>query len=873
MKAVAVVSVLAVVVALVSVVILVPQRRRREGFVNSGVPLGGTNPKSVTLDDRAVATFRKFVDKYKSKSKALKEKTKSVVKGLVNGGEEAVTGTEEEEEEEEEAGTGTGTVGTITTTEITSRSVKLSWSGFVLEPAVTKYLIYPLQSSGGLALEESGNEITITNLDPGQQYTYNVNAQNNNGGSVSTTVDFTTENAKIATFGVNPPNTSPYGAVISLNNVPTDYTDSRITITYPINDGVDLIEHLNHTTVFSGLDPLTEYTVEATLLSDTEQSVPIETTFTTQELTRYVLDNDGSSGNIITINKKLTGKVYFEFKTNHFNLNSNSLQGYDFGLNEDDSTFVDRQNFNAYYSQLNQATKDQLEDVRTEITFSVAIDYDKGLAYGINGDYGNLSPPDSFHTLQASIQGKHFFRIKFADINTLPIFVQEPYTNIPDGYSPVYVSNTPLYKRDDITIMDGGTEFNKQYPHTPTDTLLIQHTVSADETFRMDIDLSGHGTVSFDSDTGSRGPAYTNSSVSDKTLSLEITSVNSSRDDFVYVVYDDYEVKDYSYTEGLQRYKPRINTQTGSVQGIRLFSSKAPDSFQVSRTDPQGANSRRSRSSSSKVSARVYRGLAVTEEVKAEIETLFGMRVNVDEEASGSGSARGGKTTMAYDQYLLRYNTPLVALKGSGERADLNFFVAVAAGEGYEYADANLDVLRANLQNAADIVFHKLKGFEGFPPTVAVNIFGLAINKGVVYTGAHTPIVYASQKALADASETCYFGNGGDCSATRTDGLKHHHHLVVWSPIAPSGKAAADHTLVYSTVYPTTTLTDYIKIVVAMTGAVFMCARPDVFDPASSPAFLKASCTNAMGPNGEVHVPLSDMDYAILRQVWLFASE
>lgn len=255
------------------------------------------------------------------------------------------------------------------------------------------------------------------------------------------------------------------------------------------------------------------------------------------------------------------------------------------------------------------------------------------------------------------------------------------------------------------------------------------------------------------------------------------------------------------------------------------------------------------------------------------------MKVEVDAESNTQADAGSGAQpeplTMTYSQYLTQYNTPLVSIRDAGQRADLNFYVAVVAGNGYEYTDGDVDNLRANLQNAADIVFRRLKGFEGFPITVAVNVFGLAIAKGVTYTGGMRPIVYSSEQALADASEMCYFGNDANCSATRPqDGLKHHHHLLVWSPVAPAG-GSSDQTLVYSTVYPTTTLTDYIKIVISVAGAVFMCGHEDKFDTASAEnaAFLKASCKRAAGPNGEVHVPLSDMDHAILRQIWLLALE
>ena len=279
------------------------------------------------------------------------------------------------------------------------------------------------------------------------------------------------------------------------------------------------------------------------------------------------------------------------------------------------------------------------------------------------------------------------------------------------------------------------------------------------------------------------------------------------------------------------------------------------------------------------VADRVYRNLVLTDTQKKEIEKLFASNVEVDVESGTEGeSAENPKpetVTMTYTKYLTEYNTPLVALREAGQQADLNFFVAVVAGNGFDYTDRDLDNLPANLQDSVDIVFRKLKGFEGFPINVVVNIFGIAISKGVTYTGSMRPIVYSSEQELADASEMCYFGNDSDCSATRLeDGLKNHHHLIVWSPVAPLG-GSSDHSLVYSTVYPTTTLTDYIKIVMSMTGAVFMCGHEDKFDTASAEdaAFLKASCKRKTGPNGEMHVPLSDMDHAILRQIWLLAQE
>ena len=136
-------------------------------------------------------------------------------------------------------------------------------------------------------------------------------AENSNEDRVSTTVTFETGNAKEESFGVSAPHISPYGAVISLSDVPADYTHSKITITPPIGSHMDPIELTNHTTELSGLEPLTEYTVEAIVLSDTDPSIPIETKFTTQELTRYVLDNDANDVNskYITIITELTGQV------------------------------------------------------------------------------------------------------------------------------------------------------------------------------------------------------------------------------------------------------------------------------------------------------------------------------------------------------------------------------------------------------------------------------------------------------------------------------------------------------------------------------------------------------------------------------------
>ena len=705
MKAVAVVSVLAVlVVALVSVVVLVPPRRRREGFVNAGVPLGGANPKSVTLDDRAVTTFRKFVNKYRSKTKALREKTKSVVGKVAEEEVEEVEEAVEEEVEEEDSGAvdeGTD-------------------SGAVDEGTANKAGKSDYKKLDKLNIYSSDTRLELDNF----------------------SLPYTPTTGK-NTFYIKHdiPGEQNFKVELELQNGDNDE--------YLINFGLQQIS----------------------VRKDGSRSTP--------HMVQLEVINDDKFGGmyqlIMTINENVEINDFFQGGT-YFTIDM---------------------------------TNGKIQDMRAYYTFAL---------YKLDVQWYS-----SVNTHQESV-----------DIETIQI-----------------------------------TE--------PTTLVVDEITLQNDETIRMEVDFASND---LDSGISTTGNFETERSLSSTggTLAFEASKTGIS-------FYINGKLEK-TVVDTVTSIIPSIKASK-NIEDIRLLTSMpdmnvgAPESFQVSGGNRRVVRGIIDRSGSgrptSKVSARVYRGLAVTEKDKAEIETLFGMRVNVDEESSGagagSGSARGGKTTMAYDQYLLRYNTPLVALKGSGERADLNFFVAVAAGEGYEYADADLDVLRANLQNAADIVFRKLKGFEGFPATVAVNIFGLAINKGVVYTGAHTPVVYASQKALADASETCYFGNGGDCSATRTDGLKHHHHLVVWSPTAPSGTPAADHTLVYSTVYPTTTLTDYIKIVVAMTGAVFMCARPDVFDPASSPAFLKASCTNAVGPNGEVHVPLSDMDYAILRQVWLFASE
>lgn len=258
-----------------------------------------------------------------------------------------------------------------------------------------------------------------------------------------------------------------------------------------------------------------------------------------------------------------------------------------------------------------------------------------------------------------------------------------------------------------------------------------------------------------------------------------------------------------------------------------------------------------------------YTGLVLSETQKLELDSVFKMKVEIEEP----------KSEVVYEEYLKTYSTPLLGMvetktqetmaNGTIEvTGNLNVFVVLASTNDVKINDELVMKTISELQKAVDEVFKKLFGYDNFPNKIKVNIFQVAYSQAITFSITPGGILenknkqFKDEKELADQVEICHYSTVPKCPNT-------HHFMLVYD-LSATKDTVFDHKVSNATVGDSSDANHFRKIVFSMAGAQLLCDLKDLSIKDDDAAFVKATCS----ADTDGTLPITDMDTAYLRRIW-----
>jgi hypothetical protein len=255
-----------------------------------------------------------------------------------------------------------------------------------------------------------------------------------------------------------------------------------------------------------------------------------------------------------------------------------------------------------------------------------------------------------------------------------------------------------------------------------------------------------------------------------------------------------------------------------------------------------------------------YKDLVLSETQKNELDSVFKMKVKIEEP----------KSELVFEEYLKEYSTPLLGMveKKTQETlangdievtGNLNIFLVFMSTTENNINDKIMNDTISLLQKAVDDVFEKLFGYNGFPNKIKVNIFQVAYSTTIKLVTENTSLsstTFKDIKHLSEVVELCHYTTKPKCPST--------HHFMLIYEVSATKDTVFQHKVTHATVAASSDSNHYRKIVFSMAGAQFLCDLPNISIKDEDAAFVKATCS----PNVEGNLPITHMDAAYLRRIW-----